>query len=367
MAPVLQHKKLDEALLVDQLNHILLSVNLPISLISPTDLTPSLLIAILECILDMHITLVDRNKESKNSRHSKIQNMKIFLGVLETDILDSEVDLSEIDPRRLADGEWDEVFYIGELLCWIGRKMGLVDTEGRANPSASSSSKVLLNASPLQSSSRPRSPKSQLDLDAESLFQGGSTITGSTRRSLGIVSPFPKVVGESDTSVFTAHDDEESDEEHEYSDGVSDILGGLSPFKRPEPIAARCIHEVTSPLDSLLFSTGPAPSTPRQGVNQGPHNPPSLASNSTHDIDAPLERNFLGNSDSISNLSYPSVRYSGFIEPVDEDFELESFEHSRSINLSQDSVTVKVVSFLNILYQITDWPVSNHRSNRPPR
>ncbi|KJA29566.1 hypothetical protein HYPSUDRAFT_31487 [Hypholoma sublateritium FD-334 SS-4] len=344
MASVLQHKRLDEALLVDQLNHMLLSVNLPISLISPTDLTPSLLIAILECILDMHISLVDRNKDSKNSRHSKIQNMKIFLGVLETDVLDSEVDLSEIDPRRLADGEWDEVFYIGELLCWIGRKMGLVDTKGRVGPSASSS-RVLSNASPSHPSSRPQSPKSQLDLEAESLFQGGSTITGSTRRSLDIVSPFSRVVGESDTSVLTAHDDVESDEEYGYSDGVSDILGGLSPFKRPEPISVRCIHEVTSPLDSLLFSTGPVPSTSRHVVKQVPHDPHALASNSLCDFNASVERNFLGNSDPISDQSYPSVRYSGFIEPVDEDFELESYEHSRSINLSRDSVTIKVVSF----------------------
>ncbi len=346
MGSVLQNKRLDEASLVDQLNHMLLSVSLPISLISPTDLTPSLLIAILECILDMHIPLVDRNKHSKNSIHSKIQNMKIFLGVLETDVLNSEVDLSEIDPRRLADGEWEEVYYIGELLCWIGRKMGLIDAEGRLDASASSSSfRRLSNASPLRSPSRPRSPKSQLDLDAESLFQGESTITGSTRRSQDIVSPFPKVVGESDTSVFTAHGDEESDEEYGYSDGVSDILGGLSPFKRPEPLSVRCIREITSPLDSLLFSDGPSPSTPCQETNQDPHNPPSPSSKSFRNFGAPVQRNSLGHSGPISNQSHPSVRYSGFIEPVDEDFELESFEQSRSMNLSRDSVTVKVVPF----------------------
>ena len=346
MGSVLQNKRLDKASLVDQLNHMLLSVNLPISLISPTDLTPSLLIAILECILDMHISLVDRNKQSKNSRHSKIQNMKIFLGVLETDVLNSEVDLSEIDPRRLADGEWEEVYYIGELLCWIGRKMGLIDTEGRLDASASSSSRRFSNASPLQPTSRPRSPKSQLDLDAESLFQGGSTtITGSTGRSQDIDSPFPKVVGESDTSVFTAHDGEESDEEYGYSDGVSDILGGLSPFKRPEPLSVRCIHEISSPLDSLLFSDSPIPPTPCHETNQGLHNPSSLTTTSFRNFDAAVQRNSFGHSDPISNQSHPSVRYSGFIEPVDEDFELESFEQNRSMNLSQDSATVKVVPF----------------------
>ncbi|KAF9476727.1 hypothetical protein BDN70DRAFT_995458 [Pholiota conissans] len=313
--------ELDEVTLADQLNDMLNSLNLPISLISPTDLTPSLLIAILESILAIRMPIVDRDKESKRSRASKIQNMKIFLGVLETDVLKADVGLSNVDPRRLADGECDEVYFVAELLCWIGRKMGFIQRHKyRLNGSAPGSV-------PPQATGRPPSPKSQLDLDAESLFQGGSnsTVTGSLRN--GIVSPFFKATSDSNTSLFSGG--HESESEDGYSDNVSDILGALSPLVRSEPNLPRYDHEIPSPSDSLLLSVDPRLHSSPGGHEQPLSSFPFQQLTQSHS-DGPflLEHHYL------SKQSRSPVRYSGFIEQVDEDSELESFEHSRSISLS---------------------------------
>lgn len=113
------------SLLVDQLNDLLqiLNINLSIPIESPMDLTPSLLIAILESILGTRLPFdgsTVTSPQGKTEDMKKVQDMKIFLGVLEHDILGMDVGLSDVDPRRLAKGEWDEVVYVAEILCWIG-------------------------------------------------------------------------------------------------------------------------------------------------------------------------------------------------------------------------------------------------------
>lgn len=113
------------SLLVDQLNDLLqiLNINLSIPIESPMDLTPSLLIAILESLLGTRLPFdgsTVTSTQGKTEDMKKVQDMKIFLGVLEHDILGMDVGLSDVDPRRLAKGEWDELVYVAEILCWIG-------------------------------------------------------------------------------------------------------------------------------------------------------------------------------------------------------------------------------------------------------
>jgi hypothetical protein len=128
--------------------------------------------------------------------------MKTFLGVLETDFLQTDVGLSDLDPRRLADGEWEEVLFIAELLCWVGRRAGLVSESNDKDPETPFLSQ--------QQQKQCLSPKSQLDLDAESLFQSGSTVTGIERLSERTLSPFLKEKGgDSMTSVDTFEDQDE--------------------------------------------------------------------------------------------------------------------------------------------------------------
>lgn len=42
------------------------------------------------------------------------------------EVLEMDVGLSNMDPRKLANGEQEEVLFIGELLCWVGRRHGIV-------------------------------------------------------------------------------------------------------------------------------------------------------------------------------------------------------------------------------------------------
>src|ERR1700722_11135666 len=107
-----------EIALVSSLNTLLLRLQLTITLETPYDLIPSLLLAILESILESRLPIPAEVRESF-SPANKVQAMKVFLGVMEHDVLQMDVGLSEVDPRKLAMGGWDEVVFVGELLCWL--------------------------------------------------------------------------------------------------------------------------------------------------------------------------------------------------------------------------------------------------------
>ena len=278
-----------------QLNALLTSLHLPIPLTSPTDLTPRLLVAILESLMGMRLPIT-YNQDSKRTHAEKVQAMKIFLGVLETDFLQMNVGISGLDPRRLADGEWEEVLYIAELLCWVGRRAGLISV---------SDDDMDVNT-PSQPPKLRLSPKSQLDPDD---LQTGSTVSGIERLSERTFSPFLKESGgDSVTSVNTIEDQDEV--------SLSGTVSGVHhPFPNP-----RCIHEVSSP--SLLFSVNPQlpPSDRTPSPDHNCH--PSIANTLPIEHDRPNTR------------SHRLVRTTGFIQPVDEEAELASFEKSRSISLS---------------------------------
>lgn len=128
--------------LVTDLNSILGKLNIPLKLDSPAELTPSLLLAILERLIGQSIPLNEHLKRSlkrperNEKQHARIQVTKLFLGVLlDCELLKSDVGLTDIDPRRLANGEWEEVSFIGELLVWMAKKAGvLVKTRRKKKP-----------------------------------------------------------------------------------------------------------------------------------------------------------------------------------------------------------------------------------------
>ncbi|KAG1732439.1 uncharacterized protein EDB91DRAFT_1151983 [Suillus paluster] len=130
--------------LVPTLNALLAGLSLPFRLTSPTDLAPSLLLAILESILESRLPIPAPIRASRSSL-AKVEAMKVFLGVLECDVLpsDEDIGLADLDPRRLADGCWEETVFVGELLCWLGRKRGIIealvgdDSEGEVDLTAS--------------------------------------------------------------------------------------------------------------------------------------------------------------------------------------------------------------------------------------
>lgn len=111
--------------LVDDLNALIQALGLASKdiICSPTDLTPGLLIDILASLLPS-LSYVPLPVDDD------VQAMKVFLGVLETDVLrsgDSDCDISVcyVDPRRLAKGGRDECEYVGKVLVWLGRQLGL--------------------------------------------------------------------------------------------------------------------------------------------------------------------------------------------------------------------------------------------------
>ena len=111
--------------LTTTLNALLKGLRLPFVLESPLDLTPWMLLAVLECITESRLPLSKEVRESRSDL-DKVEAMKIFLGVLETDIIKMDVGLSDVDPRALARGEEHETVFVGELLCWLGQKSGIL-------------------------------------------------------------------------------------------------------------------------------------------------------------------------------------------------------------------------------------------------
>lgn len=269
--------------LIIRLNQLLSSLHLPIPLEYPTDLTPSLLLAILESLLGTRLPLSPTLRhtaslsKSADSFTAKLQCMKIFLGVLESDVLQKDVGLSRIDPRRLATGEWDETVFVGELLCWIGdvvhpQQSGI--RQGHLDD---------LQASGEETDGHRTASPSTL-----------TTVTRHTNLSMA----------ESNTSI----NDTAFSESYAHSDSVVSIaLPQATSSPRVSPFA-RCIHEVQSP--SFILS----PSSPFHRSVPG-------AEDMTSD-------------QSLTPVQVP-VRHDGYIEPVDQDWEIASFESSYSISRNQ--------------------------------
>ncbi|KAI8994246.1 hypothetical protein BD414DRAFT_481869 [Trametes punicea] len=236
--------------LVNSLNELLerLHMKLPFPLESPFDLTPSLLLGILESILECRLPIPSAIRASRDFA-SKVQAMKIFLGVFETDVLGGlDVGLSDIDPRRLAAGEEDEVVFIGELLRWLGRQRGILSPE--ASPSTSRGHHSAPPSLPLNVRQRALSPSTH------------STVTSGVQSNLSMVRT---ALAETDTTVMSVASES-------LAPLASADLPEMSSFRPPSDLAGsarsratssrpppRCIHEVEDPsflaadADTSLF------------------------------------------------------------------------------------------------------------------
>ncbi|KAF9501139.1 hypothetical protein BDN71DRAFT_838062 [Pleurotus eryngii] len=139
--------------LVCSLNQLLNALDLPFVIETPTDLTPSLLLAILASILrepihaihgpdeasfdDTIVSLTVLSQSHDTLPAFKVKQMKVLLGVL-NEVLPVDVCLSDVDPRRLAKGEWEEVKFVGELFVWLGKKLGYIPGGASDDQAASS-------------------------------------------------------------------------------------------------------------------------------------------------------------------------------------------------------------------------------------
>lgn len=119
--------------LVQSLNNLLASLHIPIPLQSPTDLTPSLLLAIVSSLLRTRIP-PPSSAQAISQDERQLQITKLFLGVLQTDVLPPHLEpeqamdtgVTGLDPVRIVRGKWDELVFLGELLCWVARRQGVL-------------------------------------------------------------------------------------------------------------------------------------------------------------------------------------------------------------------------------------------------
>ncbi|KAI0632373.1 hypothetical protein C8Q77DRAFT_920276 [Trametes polyzona] len=226
----------DDTTLVGNLNELLdkLGMQLPFPLESAFDLTPFLLLGILESILEARLPISAPIRASRDFA-SKVQAMKIFLGVFESDVLGGkDVGLSDIDPRRLAAGDEEEVVFVGELLCWLERQRGILPAD--AGPSRQDDSPPVL---PLNARKRAMSPSTH------------STVTSGIHSNLSLGRT---ALADTDTTVMSVASEALAPLAHaELPDLPSLPLHGpldhhdgpsYSTSLRPQP---RCIHEIEDP------------------------------------------------------------------------------------------------------------------------
>ncbi|EPT05387.1 hypothetical protein FOMPIDRAFT_1013643 [Fomitopsis schrenkii] len=273
------------------LNALLVSLHLPLTLEFPDDLIPSLLVAILECLLRSRLDIPSEVRQARDFA-SKVQAMKIFLGVLENDVIGQDVGLSDVDPRRLARGEWDECVFVGELLCWLGRTMGVLPCTNTRGVDA---------------------------LPAKFVRHGGtvsSSAHSTVPSNLSLTHPDP---AESDTTMESIAFEPvgESTFIHRPSAPTPTAARRDAPPRRPW-----CIHEVEEP--SLIF----APAAESSVVNG------SDASDVEY-CDCPSEVHVRP-----AKPWVPPVRYDGLIERVDDDAEIRSFDRSQSARSTSRSRSV---------------------------
>ena len=275
--------------LTDSLNDLLDRLRLPFVLDTPLDLTPSLLLAILESLLQSRLPVSSSIRESRSDA-AKIQAMKIFLGILETDVVNEDIGLSDIDPRRLAAGEWEEVVFIAKLLCWLGKQTGLL-------PSKHNSSARL-----------PKGSSSVADGSAESR---GSITFPSTRstttNSINSTLSFDREYQESDTTLQSMH----SDVAEIQLQGDERLSSRMDPRHLP-----RCIHELEDP--SFLAQTDEG------DLLRAEHE--SLSRDTDDIADTYCDCSREEGPHTPFDSKDRSVRYGGHIQEVDAGLELRTFE-----------------------------------------
>ncbi|KAI0304288.1 hypothetical protein B0F90DRAFT_1625659 [Multifurca ochricompacta] len=285
--------------LIDPLNTLLDRLSLPFVLDTPLDLTPSLLLAILESLLQSRLPISSSIRESR-SDVAKIQAMKIFLGVLETDVLSEDVGLSDIDPRRLAAGEWEEVVFIAQLLCWLGKQMGLLPSQSRSPTTFSTrrSSSTMCEGT--------ETTESTLDVRRIASPSMRSTATNSITSGFS----FDREYQESDTTVQSLNND------------VMETPRPRSERILPEAghrYRPHCIHEIEDP--SFLAQED------EEELLRAEHD--SVSHDNDDMVDAfcdCFQDEGASSTFYLKDRPSRSVRYDGYIQEVDTDLELRTFE-----------------------------------------
>lgn len=317
--------------LVAQLNDLMEGLHLPISIIAPTDLTPSLLMAILESFLGEKIPIPPRPSVG---RANSLQKVKVFLGVLETDVIQQPVGLSDIDPRKLADGGCEEVLFVAEVLVWIGRHVGLLPRARKSKQAARKKRSPAPSEGTSSANSTVRMNRtvsgrfSDPELDTTSVFYAPTTEESQV--------PLPASPTEADSSLDAPHRHLSSSPYK--NDTPSSVALSLKP-----PFESPSIHE-----DLQLGDSSPHMYEPLRGNSSllftADTNTRANSQNQSSDYSFIL-RGSPEKSFDFEKSPIP-VRYEGYIEPVDEEFEISSFLERSQVLSPSGSVNGSILGSL---------------------
>ena len=303
------------------LNALLKGLNLPFILESPLDLTPWMLLAILECILESRLPLSKEIRESRGDL-DKVQAMKIFLGVLETDVIKMDVGLSDVDPRALARGEERETVFIGELLCWLGQKSGILLLGFKEGNIARLTKEEVRVAE----ASAGEIDEDDDDEDEDVFGKARDNTISSTSSHHQVRTATPSARSSLTDSVHTA----------------------LSMVNASHP-------ETDTSVMTMSFSddrTVTPPATPRVFSRQPSPNPTHPSPRFIHPVEIPETRISGGNDISYCDCSLKqeiSIQHTGWIQTVDHEEEVRNFLASHSGNTVHQMVyTPKVASYIGL-------------------
>ncbi|CAK5270122.1 unnamed protein product [Mycena citricolor] len=295
--------------LLPQLRDLLSALDMPFTLETHEELTPSLLIRLLEALLQTRLLLPADLRHAlyhgtDADGHATVQCMKIFLGVLQADVLQTDVGLSALDPRKLARGGQEETLFVARLLCWYARRLGIVGARRTETPETGSVSVP---------------PSSWAE-------------TSVVETNVTDVTSFGEVDADEDA------EDEEEEEEEEQRE--FDELAHLSTPLQSSPPHPRCIHDVSdmslrmlSDTDAHCIHEVPSPSksaSPRRRTSTSTSTPSAIPSpHRSHSPHPPDANDASPTASYVSPSSSPRVRYTGYIGLVDEDAEIAAFERER--------------------------------------
>ncbi|KAI0771431.1 hypothetical protein BC629DRAFT_1595666 [Irpex lacteus] len=310
--------------IVEDLNALLKNISVPVVLESLHDLAPSLLVVTLELILQDRLPIPQATRTAKD-----------------VESRDNEA-LQEMDPRMLAIGEWDELVTVAEALVAVGRAYGLVSesSSGSAEDVTTSPQTHARSAAPTSQDDSvdpfwvPRqtersvpSPRSLAPIKTQRSMRTSarSSTLGSTSIVCDSPSSFSSSYGRSrpiETSFATTAPTVSSgspltlyrSDDRSYETGSSSRSrpgGSSSTSTKSVP---RCIHEVEDPEDDISRSFDESLSLAERSITDS-------------SILPSMQKN---------TMKKTPVRYSGWIEPVDDEEEIRSFEarqRSRFSNL----------------------------------
>ncbi|KAL5520070.1 hypothetical protein ACEPAG_1730 [Sanghuangporus baumii] len=292
----------DEDILTGTLNSLLASLEIPLVLQCPLELTPSDILVVLESMLRMKLPISSETRKCK-THAARVEAMKIFIGVLEDDVLGVDVGLGDIDPRRLAEGRRNETLRVTQTLCWLGKRMNYISQDGLSVGNVARSRDCTLNDGGSGVLEEPGSPSI---LSAMSTGQDSSLLTYSARS-----------FDDSQTTI-TTHIASENAQDTLGEDAIS-LIGQLSPPHRrrgrayPEYTHS---HEVDEDQDAEedILTLGKASRQYDSGSDDSDADDPYCHCES--DV-------------SESSSAAPPIRTTGYLELVDLDEELRAYELRR--------------------------------------